>query len=259
MLVAERLKKIKEILLQKKHVDVATLAESLNVSEVTIRRDLDRLESEGFLIKTYGGAILKEEASKILSPIVEEDSEKESIAKVCSYMIEDNQAIILTGGNICRLVPKHIKEKKNITVVTNDLILALECLKYSIQTIVTGGYVVGNTFMLAGPILVNPNLDIFADKAFIEVDGVSLERGFTVNNMDLANAYRYFKSIAKETIVVADSSKFDKISLFQTAKVDEIKKVISDTNVPDKYKSFFFENGIEIFCSFDLSDLEREV
>ncbi|WPX08484.1 DeoR family transcriptional regulator [Caldicellulosiruptor danielii] len=54
MLVAERLKKIKEILLQKKHIDVATLAELLNVSEVTIRRDLDKLESEGFLIKTYG-------------------------------------------------------------------------------------------------------------------------------------------------------------------------------------------------------------
>lgn len=76
MLVAERLKKIKEILLQKKHVDVATLAELLNVSEVTIRRDLDKLESEGFLIKTYGGAILKEEATKLLSPIIEEKLRK---------------------------------------------------------------------------------------------------------------------------------------------------------------------------------------
>lgn len=112
MLVAERLKKIKEILLQKKHIDVATLAELLSVSEVTIRRDLDRLESEGFLIKTYGGAILKEEAAKILSPTISEDSEKEAIAKVCSYMIESNQAIILAGGNILRLVPKYIKENK---------------------------------------------------------------------------------------------------------------------------------------------------
>lgn len=259
MLVAERLKKIKEILLQKKHVNVATLAELLNVSEVTIRRDLDKLESEGFLIKTYGGAILKEEATKLLSPIIEENSEKEAIAKVCSYMIEDNQAIILTGGNICRLVPKYIKDKKNVIVLTNDLLLALECGKLSIQTIVTGGYLIGNTFMLAGPMLVNPNMDIFVDKAFIEVDGVSLERGFTVNNVEFANAYKYFKSISKETIIVADSSKFDKISLFQIAKVDEIKKVISDTNVPDEYKSFFFENGTQIFCSFDFSDLEREV
>lgn len=259
MLVAERLKKIKEILLQKKHIDVATLAELLNVSEVTIRRDLDRLESEGFLIKTYGGAILKEEAAKILSPTISEDSEKEAIAKVCSYMIESNQAIILAGGNILRLVPKYIKEKQNIIVLTNDLLLAIECGKLSIQTIVTGGYIVGNTFTLAGPMLVNPNLDIFVDKAFIEVDGVSLERGFTVNNVEFANAYKYFKSIAKETIIVADSSKFDKISLFQIARVDEIKKVISDTNVPDEYKSFFFENGTQIFCSFDFSDLEREV
>lgn len=259
MLVAERLKKIKEILLQKKHIDVATLSELLNVSEVTIRRDLDKLESEGFLIKTYGGAILKEEVTRLLTPVVSEDTEKETIAKVCSYMVEDNQAIILTGGNICRLLPKYLKEKQNIIILTNDLLLAVECGKLGIQTIVTGGYIIGNSFMLAGPMIMNPNMDMFVDKAFIEVDGVSLERGFTVNNVEFANAYKYFKSISKEVIIVADSSKFDKISLFQIASITEIKKVISDTNVPDEYKSYFFQNGIQIFCSFDFSGLESEV
>lgn len=259
MLVAERLKKIKEILLQKKHIDVSSLAEILNVSEVTIRRDLDKLEEEGFLIKTYGGAILKEEAARLLTPIIVDDNQKESIAKLCSHMIEDNQAVIMTGGNICRLMPKYLKEKQNITVLTNDLLLAVECCKLSIQTIVTGGYVIGNTFMLAGPMVVNPNMDMFVDKAFIEVDGVSLERGFTVNNMEFANAYKYFKNISKEIIIVADSSKFDKISLFQIASINEIKKVVSDNNVLNDYKAFFFQNGIQIFCSYDLTGFESEV
>ena len=116
MFAIERQNKIKEILFKEKRVDVYELSQRFSVTEVTIRRDLDKLEKEGCLIKIYGGAVLKEDFSKTIEPTVEDETlkEKQQIGKIASKMIENNEAIYLSPGTTCLEIAKAINSSSSL-------------------------------------------------------------------------------------------------------------------------------------------------
>lgn len=153
MFAIERQNKIKDILLKEKRVDVYELSQRFAVTEVTIRRDLDKLEKEGYLIKIYGGAVLKEDFSpESEQPVVEDETleEKKLIGKIASQMIENDEAIYLSPGVTCLEIAKNLKKKK-LTVVTNDISIGAvlkDCA--GIKTIITGGDLIPSTFTLVG-------------------------------------------------------------------------------------------------------------
>ena len=258
MFAAQRLSKIREILLEYKHVDVATLSSILSVSEATTRRDLEKLEEEGFLKKTHGGAVVNEEAivpevqlSYLEEPFLEE---KRQIGIIAAQMINNHDLIFLGSGNTCLQIAKNIKDRKDLTVVTNSVNIILELSGCgNINLLITGGNVniSGASLSIVGQFAKGMLEKLFVNKAFFTVNGISIKYGYTVNNAEQAEIYKILMKNADEIIVAADYSKFDKRSLTQVGPITMIKKIITNVQVSLEYKKFFFENEIQVFTAFD--------
>lgn len=257
MFAAERLAKIRNILLDYKHMDVTTLSSMLSVSEATIRRDLDKLEEEGFLLKTHGGAVISDEGSQEVQLNHIEDpylQEKRQVGLIAAHMINNNEAIFLGAGNTCLHIAKNIKDKKDLTVVTNNINIVLELSNCNnINLLVAGGNLesIGSSLALIGQFAKKTLEGIFLDKAFLSVNGVSLKYGYTVSSSHQAEIYDILMKNSDEVIIAADYSKFDKRSFTPICPINAIKKVITNAQLSLEYKQFFFDNNIQVFTAFD--------
>jgi len=258
MFAAEREKKIKEMLLEYKHVDVNTLCTLLSCSLATVRRDLDRLENEGFLTKAYGGAILNEENEQGVPSPQDEDPNmdaKMQVARIASNLILDGDVIFLGPGNTCVCLAKHLKNKQNLVVVTNNLNAAIELMGFPrINVIVVGGSleeVLPGYASTSGDHAIGFLSQIRISKAFISVDGVSMEYGYSTNLFSQAELNRSILRQAKTSYVVADSSKFGVSALMKVADITDIDNVITNVDISAEYKEFFFTNKVKLYTSFD--------
>lgn len=254
MFAIERLNKIKEILYREKRVDVFELSELFSVTEVTIRRDLDKLEQEGFLIKTYGGAVLNEEL--VLEPQKPEaddrnTEEKKMIGKIAAQMIENNEAIYLAPGSTCLEIARNIREKK-LTVVTNDLEIALELKDCAgIKVIVTGGDLIQSSSTLTGGFALQALGGIHIHKAFIGVKGANFDSGYTIDSHEEVMVIQGVRKISNEIIIVADYNKFGFTAFAKLGELTMARKVITNKQLPAEYKRFYFENAIKLYTTFE--------
>lgn len=260
MFAPERIKKIKEILYERKKVDVITLSSELSVSEVTIRRDLEKLESENFLTRSHGGAILNEHLYSIENQLIipldtSYASEKNIIGKICSHMVNDNDTILLGPGSTCRFIAKHLENKKNIKVVTTDILIAAEIISshYSsdVKVVLTGGDVESSNYQLMGRLAEDTIKNFYVNIAFVEVDGVSFDRGYSVESIEKGLIIKEIMSAAKEVIAVCDYSKFNNISFSPLGPISLFKKVVSNELAPNDYKKFYFDSNIQLITTFD--------
>jgi len=257
MFAAERFKRIKEILLEYKHVDINTLCTLLSCSIATVRRDLDKLEREGFLTKAYGGAILNETNTQQIVISEETDpymKDKQHIAEIADSLITDGDIIFLGPGYTCLQIARKIKTKKSLTVITPSLDAAIE-LKDAKQLhiIVVGGdldEVNGNTYSM-GMQAINTISSMFIGKSFFTVQGVSKEFGYTVGSYDLMNMLQAVIRQCNEAYVVADLSKFDKRSLVRLAGIQDIHNIITNVEIDSEYKDFLFKNKVKLYTSFN--------
>lgn len=256
MLAEERIKKIKSLLIEYKKVDVSNLSNLLSVSEVTIRKDLERLENEGFLTRTYGGAVLVENGptENIYNlENIPELEHKKMIGLIAAQMVNNNEAIFLGSGTTCLQIAKNLKDKRNLTIVTNNVTASIEVANVQgIRVILTGGDLKAKeyTHSLVGSSAIHSLKDIYVDKAFIGVDGVSFKRGYTVHDSDEAAIAAEISKYTDNFVIVTDSTKFNKIAFCQVGDLLMAKKVISDESVPEEYLKFFFENNIQIFTTY---------
>lgn len=253
MFAIERQNKIKEILFREKRVDVYDLSQRFAVTEVTIRRDLDKLEKEGYLIKIYGGAVLKEDYSPGNEPYVEDETfeEKKLIGKIASQMIENDEAIYLSPGMTCLEIAKNIKDKK-LTIVTNDISIGAalkDCA--GIKAIITGGDLIPSTYTLVGEFALQTMKNIFINKAFISVKGIHFESGFTVNSHEEVRVLQEIKKISNEIIIVADYTKFNHTAFARLGDITMCRKIITNKEIPSEYKAFFFENNIKLYTTYE--------
>ncbi len=258
MFAEQRYEKIKEVLLQYKHAEVSSLSSILSVSEATIRRDLEKLEQQGFLKRTHGGAVLENE--QMLEPILLQEDTKKSdemnyIAKIASQLIEDNEIIIIGTGMIGLYVARHLSNKKDITIVTNNNRIATELSNNKeIKVILTGGETVckdGEVFTI-GEFTLNMLEDIHVSKAFLSVRGIDLNFGYTTNDMAEALVWKKMKEVADETIILSEAEAFDKKGFVKLAPIDSVSKIVTSSQVDDKYKNYYFEKGIPIYTSYNL-------
>jgi DeoR family fructose operon transcriptional repressor len=254
MFAIERLNKIKELLFKEKRVDVIELSERFSVTEVTIRRDLDKLEHMGFLVKIYGGAILKED--RVQKPFIFESEdqtieEKRMIGKIAAQMIDNGDAIYLSPGTTCLEIAKNIKDKK-VTVVTNDLSIGYG-LKDSIgiKSIITGGDLIHSTSTLVGGFALQALGGININKAFIGVKGVHFDAGYTVDSYEEVMVIQSVKKISSEIIIVADYSKFNSTGFAKLGDLTMAKKLITNKQIPSEYKKYFFEQAVKLYTAFE--------
>jgi len=261
MFKAARLEKIKTIVAEKKQVDVPSLSILLSVTEATIRSDLETLEQEGCLIRTRGGAIFKASSEKSYQDFqlfnsFKMSEEKEYIGKIAIQLINEGDSVFLGGGDTCAFIAKAMLKRKNIHAITNNVFVSNILAKHnSIDTILCGGYVSGNSMSTFGDKAIQSLDGLCINKAFFSVSGVDIVNGYTLSSIDESNLYSKVFDIAEESIIVADYNKFDSNSFVKWKSIDSAKKIISNQELSNNYKAFFFNNGIQVFTTYEIESM----
>ena len=256
MFAIERIKIIKNYLIENKQLEVNILSKMLNVSEVTIRRDLEKLENEGFITRTHGGAVLNTgdtiyNENILTDNTLEESTDYSDIADIAIEMINDDDVIMLSNGLINLSIAKKLTNKKNLTVVTNDILIAAELTDHqTIKVILLGGVIDSSTKSVFGTLTID-NLNLFfVNKLFIEVNGISSNLDVTVSSMNMASLIQASIKNSNERIVLCSSEAFKKNSFYKVGKLAEItEKIITSPNINDNFKTEIFNNNIQLFTS----------
>lgn len=258
MFPAERINKIKEILTETKQIDISSLSDALKVTEVTVRRDLEKLESENFLTRTHGGAVLnEEEANKDNLSLFGDDAEtvkiRNTIGQIASLVVRDNDVVFLSQGAVNRYIGRNLKGRKNVTVVTNDVVVTLYIALYApeVKVISPGGELNPGDFQYSGRNTENAIKGLNYNLSFIDIDGISMEHGYTVSSIDKSYVVHDVMPISDKTLAVCDYRKFNVNSFVSLGNLKMFKSVISNEQTPEEYKEYFFDNNIQFFSTFD--------
>lgn len=252
MLAIERRNAILEKLQVERRVVVSELSALYDVSEETIRRDLDKLENDGYAIKSYGGAVINENSNLDLPYNVRKNTNvlgKQKIAALISEMVHDGDNIMLDASSTAVAIAKAIKNKKDLTVITNSLEIALELIETpGCNVISTGGVATGSSFALVGSVTDKTIRSYYVDKAIISCKGIDMYAGFTESDERHANNKASMFYMAKTKILAIDSSKFNKIAFAKIGDLKEISKIVTDKKPEEEWLQKFEELGVE--CIF---------
>lgn len=257
MFAAERKAKIKEILLEYKHVDVHTLSSLLSVSVATVRRDLDLLEESGFLKKLHGGAVLEDTNELEVQLTDIEDalySEKAQIGAIASKLVQNNDVIFLGAGSTCLHIAKNIKDKRNITVLTNNVNVIIELAGHHTITIIAlGGEIssVDSSFAMSGPFALANIERVYVNKAFIPISGATIQEGYTEKDNNEVDIYQRIMTRSDKSIIVADYTKFGKRGFVSLSDLHQAECVVTNVQLPHDFKSFYYDNNVTVFTTFD--------
>lgn len=248
MLAIERRNQILEKLQTCKRVVVSELSRDFDVSEETIRRDLDKLEKDGYATKTYGGAVIKENSNAELPFVVRKNtnvSGKQQIAKLIGAMIHDGDQIMLDASSTAVFVAQNIKNKKNITVITNSIEVLIELSDVSGWKILsTGGTMREGSLAFVGHQAEKMLSTFHVGKAIISCKGLDPVRGLTDASEGFAQLKKTMLDSSSRSILAVDSSKFDKISFTEIAKISDVTMIVTDKEPSEKWKQVFSAAGV---------------
>ncbi len=248
MSVNYRHTKILELLENKKSVRINELSAFLNVSNVTIRKDLDLLHKQGLLVKTHGGAVSISSDFAYLGALDERTLRLNKVVDLAFSTIENGDCIFLGSGYTCTLLAEKIKYMDNITVVTNN-INSIPILQPSkVNVFVLGGEIIENNGMISTSCYKSDEIfqnKIVINKAYTSVIGIDKKAGLTVNYERSVKMYSTINKITDNWYLMVDSNKFDKKSLYKVGDLSDIKCLISD-NVPDEYKEYLKSYNVKI-------------
>ena len=252
MLAEERRLRIVQTLKQRDTgiVSVAELAQTFSVSSMTIRRDLDWLENNALLKRVHGGAVANR-------PLIDEapfrergsqfSDEKRSIGWMAAQLVGDGEQIILDAGTTTQQIAQNLSDRKGLTAVTNALPVAtVLALNQHCSTIILGGMLKEHELCVVGPSVASQLAHLSVDKLFLSASGFSLERGITDSDfMEVAVKQARIKA-TQETILVADSSKWNVVTLVQIAALAAIDRLVTDDGLPGGAIAAIEAEGIEV-------------
>lgn len=252
MFQIERQEKILEYIKKAQKASTNELAEFFQVSNVTIRRDIDALAENGLIHKIHGGAMTMTSKLKTELPyaykVEYNQPAKKEIGKVAASFIEDGDIIILDAGSTTLEIAQNITQK-NITVVTNDIKIAMTLAgKKNVNVIVCGGMLSDLVYTLTG----NETVDFFSrihvNKTFLGCDAVDLEFGISNRNQEEVAIKSAMMRAADEIIMVTDNSKLDKKVFCYLCDISAVDKLVINS-IDGKNREGFVEKGVEIITT----------
>lgn len=251
MLAIERRREILARLSADGKVLVSSLARDFGVTEETIRRDLEKLDNEGLASKTYGGAVSKHAPSAPDLPYNVREGvnveQKKAIADKLCELIRDGERIMLDSSSTALYVIKKIKEKKNLTIITNSLKILLELADKQDWTVLsTGGALKKGALSLTGSSAEKMINSYHVDTAICSCKGFDIALGITDSNESDSLIKKAMICSAERRILALDSEKFDKKSFVKVCDASEIDIVVTDSEPSEKWFGFCHENGIEV-------------
>ena len=249
MFCEERKRAILQVLKELEKVSVSSLAEDLNVSEATIRRDLDDLAAENMIVRTHGGALSKNdfELISIYERKLVNFNEKKAIAKTAVKLIKNRDNILLTGGSTVLELAKLFRDFEDLTVVTNSIDTSFELSKFNnIEVTIIGGTIWKKNLFTLGPTALKYLEEFYIDKLFFGVSGIDIEIGLTSPSTLEAEVVSKVISISKRKYLLVDSSKFGKIFLAKVDPITSIDKIITDDKINPEIVKKIEKLGIEV-------------
>lgn len=250
MLILDRQNKVLEYVKRNRVATVAELANVFEVHDATIRRDLSLLEKQDKLKRTHGGVMIDDEVQSE-PPFQERESvnveEKKKIGELASEFVEDGSNIIIDSGTTTFHIIDSIMDRKNLTVITNDINIAAE-LRFapSIKVIVTGGVLFSKSFMLNGMITDEVLKQLHVHTAFIGTPAFHHKLGLTHFDEQLVPAKRAMIKSAKKVITLTDHTKIGKVSLHTVANMSDIDILITSKQLEDKKRKDLKGMDIEV-------------
>jgi DeoR family transcriptional regulator of aga operon len=235
--LAERHQYIIRKLQMEQYLSVVDLCRELNVSSVTIRKDLKLLEDKNLLFKTHGGATLNNPYTTD-RPVNEKEKlqseEKSNIGRAAAELVVENDSIIIASGTSVMAFARSLPVQLPLTVITSALNVAIELSRHPYTEVIQlGGMLRKSSSSVMGPYSEGILKDFFCSKLFLGVDGIDLESGLTTTNMMEAQLNRQMIRVSQKTIVLTDSTKFGKRGFGKICNIDEIDQVITDKGIPE--------------------------
>jgi DeoR/GlpR family transcriptional regulator of sugar metabolism len=236
LIPAQRREKIQEYLAVHQIARTADLCDLLETSEATVRRDLEWMEQKGILERTHGGAILSQRMileQEYQQRAQHHPEEKKRIGELAASLIEDGDIVFINSGTTATQVLQHIRRDARITVFTNNVSAVMELGEPGFHYNLIGGEFQPRSNSLAGRFaLDNLNL-VYANKAILGVDGISLKHGCTVPSLPESEVVRkMIERTRGQVVIAADYSKWGVVSNYQISTVDEVDKLVTDPRFP---------------------------
>ncbi len=249
-LKVERQRRIRKLVEQQGRVTVPELSSEFEVSEATIRRDLEELDGEGWIQRTHGGAVRVERAAKeppMLQRISEGHAEKQRIGKVAAGMVADGETIFLGSGTTVLEIARNLPWEIHLTVITNSLPVINELAERpNIEMVVIGGMLRQSEFSMVGHIAEQAVREFRADRVFMGMRAVDARHGFTNDYIPETMTDRAILSIAPQVVVVADHRKFGRVSSVLVGPVTAAHVIITDKAISQECITELEELGLEV-------------
>lgn len=249
----ERQEQIVQLIARQKRVTVNDLCDVFSISKATARRDLETLANQGRIQRVHGGAILVNKAPPEL-PILERQSdqaaEKERIGAATAALIHDHETIFLGSGTTVLEVARHLIDRP-LTVITNSLpvINLFASAASPVQVIVIGGELRKSELSFIGHITENNLSEVYVDKVIIGVRAVNLEQGLTNDYFPETNTDRAIIKMGREVILVADHTKFGRVSTVLLAPLSSIHTIVSDQRLSNEMVNELGAMGIQLILA----------
>lgn len=247
---SNRQQQILTLLTARGYTNVTELAARFNVTTETIRRDLNELEKENLVNRIHGGAI----AASKRSPEVEYQNrgqyliqEKKEIARCAADLINDGDTVIILSGTTTLAMAEFLQQKKNLTVITNSVLLCAELAStQDVELYIIGGKVRNGNYSISGPIAME-NLTVFnPDKVVIGIGGISIEKGLTDHRMDETLLTRNCLKAGGTNIGLADHSKFGTITSYTIGPSHMLDYLITSDKTTESACAPFNKEGIHV-------------
>lgn len=251
MLAVERRNRIEQIITKNKSVLVVELAKQFEVTMETIRGDLEKLEKQGILVRTYGGATLVD-TSEIELAITERDrvnfEGKQLIAKYASDLIKDGETIFLDSSTSAWHLARFIKEKKGITVITNaeKIVNELSDCQH-VYVVCVGGELIPKNMSYVGRVAEKTiKENYYANKCFFSCRGVTLGRGLIDSSEAEAELKKAMLACSESSIFLCDKNKIGKIGVPRVSELDKLDYFITDAELTDEWRQALVEKDIKL-------------
>ena len=242
-----RTNQILELITGEGKIEVAELARRLDVSQVTIRKDLDNLEERGIIRREHGWAVLHN-GDDLRARLAYHYQEKELIARRGAELVQDGESVMIENGSCCALLAETLtRTHRDLTILTNSAFIASYIRdREHVQIVLLGGIYQPEAQVMVGPMVRQCAENFWVDRFFIGVDGWSERTGFTNRDQLRAQAVRDMAGQAEQVIVLTESEKFGIRGTVPLNLKNQIKMVITDDRLDPGTAQILCDQGIEI-------------
>jgi DeoR/GlpR family transcriptional regulator of sugar metabolism len=246
---SQRRERIVSELVERRHLTAQQLSAEIGVSEATVRRDLKQLDAEGKVELNYGGATIRRLSDfSFQSKVNRNTASKQIIGRLAADLIGDGDQVFLDSGTTSFAVAPHLKRKRGLSVIVHSARLALELDAPGLSVILLGGQDRAERMDTVGPLTASALNQLHGYICMIGADGLRMDVGLFAADIESADLYRRAVSNARETILLADHTKFLAPALYKIVEWDAISRVVTDQRPTPEWEDFFQRKQIQVIC-----------